>query len=106
MLYGTFFVALSTWRGTGVAGLTTLLMLMGQRLGLLPGMERYLLAIIVVLSYLAVDRSGLRPSSRVLFWCSCAIALVMEPPSSYMPASRLVSLSFRTGLNVGRRIDR
>jgi hypothetical protein len=78
LLFGMFFLVVGRWRGLSGAVLGTAALLAGHLLGLLPGVERYLLAPVVVLAYMTAH--GEAYSSRLLFWITSALALFIEPP--------------------------
>lgn len=77
-LYGTFFVAVGRWRGAGVAILATAVTYVAMRFDLVPSVDRYLLAVNVLLAYVAIGRDG-GARARIPFWVACAMAMLAEP---------------------------
>jgi hypothetical protein len=82
-LFGTFFAALGRWRGVGNATLATGLLVLAARFDLLPGIERYLLGVNVVLSWVAIDPGHGRAAARAPFWVACATAMLADPPQLF-----------------------
>lgn len=77
-LFATFFVALGRWQGVRVASLATAVMYALMRFDLVPAVDRYLLAVNVLVSYVAIGREG-GARARVPFWIACGMTLLAEP---------------------------
>jgi hypothetical protein len=81
LLFAIFFISFYELSSRRIAPsiFATLFMLSGY-LGLLSHVDRYLLCINVVISYLAIGyKSKWLSPGRFLFWLSCALALFFEP---------------------------
>src|SRR5262249_13977726 len=66
-LFALFFTALGRWRGTTVAVVGTAVMYAAMRFDLVPAVDRYLLAVNVLLSYVAIG-PRVDARARVPFW--------------------------------------
>ena len=98
-LFGAFAASFARWRGFIAALVATSLLVLGHSLGMFPGIERYLLAVNVILAYLVMDREGTHWSTRVVFWIAAALLLLGEPPQLAYAA---IPIALMIGTDVAR----